>query len=95
MAPQKGDYYYHFKHDPSQGINDHTYVIIGTGKHTETEGIMVAYKPLYQNDWLDGADFFVRPLDMFTDSVDKDGIKIPRFSKITDRHIIDQLQKKQ
>ncbi|MBI3631601.1 MAG: hypothetical protein HY219_01925 [Candidatus Staskawiczbacteria bacterium] len=34
----------------------------------------------------------LRPVDMFTENVVKDGQTLPRFQKITDQSIIDQLK---
>ena len=50
------------------------YQVIGTATHSETEELLVVYRPLYgeQNLW-------VRPLDMFTETVNIDGQPVPRF----------------
>jgi hypothetical protein len=84
----KGEYYYHFKHDISKGVTDHAYLIIGTGVHTETEEVMVVYKSLYYMENsranLAGADYNIRPLNMFLEqNFEKDGKIIKqRFTKI-------------
>lgn len=56
------------------------YEVIGVGKDTETEEAVVIYRPLYDSD----TDYWVRPLAMFCDDVDVDGIVMPRFAKIND-----------
>lgn len=50
------------------------YEVIGVARHSETEELMVVYRKLYGN-----YDLWVRPLSMFTESVDIDGETIPRF----------------
>lgn len=50
------------------------YEVIGVGKHTETLEEMVVYKALYGE-----GQIWVRPLAMFTETIEKDGATIPRF----------------
>lgn len=90
MNPQSGQYYYHFKHDPREGVNNYAYKIEGIAMHTETEEKMVIYRPLYGKEWMDerGIDLFARPLAMFVDEKDVDGKLIKRFTQITDPAII-------
>ena len=59
---------------------DKLYQVIGVGLHSETQEPVVIYKPLYKSD----AEFWVRPYDMFVESVDVDGTKVPRFERISD-----------
>lgn len=56
------------------------YEVIGLSCHTETLEYFVTYKPLY--DHQDQPDIWVRPYDMFTESVIVDGKTVPRFSKV-------------
>lgn len=69
-TPKKG-IYHHFK-DASK-----EYEVMGTALHTETEELMVLYRPLYETD----QEYFVRPLAMFMEQVDKPeiGYQGPRF----------------
>ena len=55
------------------------YEVLGTARHSETEEWMVVYKTLY-------GDFstWVRPYDMFTSSVEVDGVMVARFEKVSD-----------
>jgi len=98
LQVKSGQYYYHFKHDPSKGISDQAYLIIGTGVHTETEEVFVIYKSLYfiQGRRIDkyGADFNVRPIAMFLEqNFEKDGkIILKRFTKIIDENILEELK---
>lgn len=55
------------------------YEVVGLAFHTETLEPLVVYKALRQKK---GADFWVRPYDMFFDDVTIDGSIIPRFTKI-------------
>jgi hypothetical protein len=61
--------YKHFK-----GNN---YEVIGTAKHSETMEEMVVYRALYGEKYL-----WVRPLKMFTEEVEVNGKKIPRFELV-------------
>lgn len=51
------------------------YEVIGLAKHSETEELMVVYRTLYGDFSL-----WVRPYQMFTETVIIDGKEIPRFS---------------
>ncbi|WP_345800318.1 DUF1653 domain-containing protein [Microbacterium sp. AZCO] len=53
------------------------YEVIGTGRHSETEEHLVFYRKLY-----DDYSFWVRPLDMFVESVSRDDYEGPRFVRI-------------
>lgn len=55
------------------------YEVIGTATHSETEEILVVYRPLYNDSGL-----WVRPLEMFGEMVEVDHCVIPRFSFIGD-----------
>ena len=94
-SPDKG-FYYHFKHDPDGPVNNYTYEVLGIAKSTEEENaddsLMVAYRPLYKDDWFKGTDFCVRPLKMFFDIVkDKNRNEVTRFSEIRDKDIVAKL----
>lgn len=93
-TPKVGEFYKHFKHDPEKGMADHIYQVIGVGCHTETEEVLVLYTPLYSSDYLieKEADVFCRPLSMFIDEVEKEAYAGPRFIKIIDDNIVDQLK---
>ncbi len=53
------------------------YKVIGTGKHSETLEDMVIYRALYGDK-----EIWVRPLRIFTEEVEVDGKKVPRFEYI-------------
>ena len=69
-TPKKG-IYHHFKDAAKE------YEVMGIALHTETEEPMVLYRPLYETD----QEYFVRPLAMFMEQVDKPeiGYRGPRF----------------
>ncbi len=92
QAPEKG-FYYHYKHDAGKGENDHAYEVLGVAIHTEDESFLVAYRPLYKNTFLGEADMCGRPLEMFMESVEKDGKTFTRFARITDASLIARLSK--
>ncbi len=54
------------------------YEVFGTGHHSETEEPLVFYRKLY-----DDYSFWARPLDMFTERVERDGYSGPRFRRIS------------
>ncbi len=51
------------------------YKVIGTAQHSETQGTVVVYQALYGEYGL-----WVRPLSMFSETVQVDGEQIARFS---------------
>ncbi len=96
-VPEKG-FYYHYKHDKNREVNNYAYEVLGVGHHTEDDcrpidANMVVYRPLYESSvYKAGRLFDLRPLDMFLESVVKDGKTLPRFEKITDPEIIAELE---
>ncbi|AAV82420.1 DUF1653 domain-containing protein [Idiomarina loihiensis] len=60
------------------GIYEHykggRYRVIDIARHSETEEWMVLYQPLYGEQKL-----WVRPFDMFAETVNIDGNDVPRF----------------
>jgi hypothetical protein len=50
------------------------YEVIGQARHSEGAPDMVVYRPLYGN-----RELWVRPLAMFTETVEVDGCVKPRF----------------
>lgn len=65
----------------SQGIYRHykgrLYQVLHTAQHSETEEMLVVYRCLYGEYGV-----WVRPLAMFTETVEVDGKEIPRFELI-------------
>ncbi len=59
------------------------YLFIGTALHTETSELLVVYRPLYESEH----EFFVRPLEMFSEEVELDGRLVPRFVKVDDERV--------
>ena len=55
------------------------YQVIGTARHSETEEWLGVYRCLYGDHSL-----WVRPLDMFRESVEVAGEQVPRFTRISD-----------
>ncbi|MBE0403234.1 hypothetical protein CZ787_13440 [Halomonas citrativorans] len=64
---------------PVPGIYRHykgaLYEVVGTAHHSETEEPLVAYRALYGEYGL-----WVRPLEMFMETVTKEGQTQPRFA---------------
>jgi hypothetical protein len=71
--------YEHYKSTPA---DRRYYQVIGFAKHTETDEILAVYIPLYVIAEHKGLRLQVRPLDMFTESVDFNGQRQPRFRYI-------------
>ena len=55
------------------------YEVVGTARHSETEEPMVVYRTLYGDFSL-----WVRPLAMFTETVEVAGARVPRFAPVAD-----------
>jgi hypothetical protein len=51
------------------------YEVIGTARHSESEELLVVYRPLYGERGL-----WVRPLEMFLESVEAGGERLRRFA---------------
>lgn len=68
MSDLKPGIYRHYR-------NGKLYRVIGVGKHSETEEDLVFYEALYDN----ATKFWARPLGMFTEKVEHDGKRVPRF----------------
>lgn len=50
------------------------YEVLGVARHSEGLEDMVVYRPLYGDSGL-----WVRPLSMFVEDVERDGVRQPRF----------------
>ncbi|TDF38204.1 DUF1653 domain-containing protein [Alteromonadaceae bacterium M269] len=50
------------------------YEVVGVATHSEDETKLVVYRPLYGK-----GDLWVRPLDMFVETVEVDGKTVERF----------------
>ncbi|QJU08814.1 DUF1653 domain-containing protein [Candidatus Saccharibacteria bacterium oral taxon 488] len=67
----------------SKGVYRHSksgklYEVIGLALETETEDLLVIYRPLYENEY----ELFARPVSMFTETVVLDGQSVPRFENV-------------
>ena len=106
MKPEKG-FYYHYRHNPDESVNNCAYEMLGTAFNTEStdsrgddptpflKDEVVIYRPLYSQSLIEkaGRDFWVRPVAMFEEMITKDSKTFPRFQKITDPKIIEELVK--
>lgn len=59
------------------------YKILGTGRHSETLGLCVIYQALYNTSDFGDHSVWIRPLEMFLETVLIDGKEKPRFRLIT------------
>ena len=55
------------------------YQVLHIAKHSETEEYLVVYHPFDKKD-----DIWVRPLTMFTETIERDGKRMQRFQLVTD-----------
>jgi hypothetical protein len=55
------------------------YSVVGFARHSETEEVMVLYVPLYGE-----GGYWVRPLTMFTESVQVNDQAVPRFQLVSE-----------
>ncbi len=69
--PAPGERYRHFK--------GNEYLVLHIAKHSETLEDYVVYQALYGQRGV-----WVRPLEMFTESVTRDGVTQPRFARIVE-----------
>ncbi len=53
----------------------HLYEVIGTALQTETDEVLVIYRPLYETDH----ELFARPIKMFVEAVEINNVQLPRF----------------
>lgn len=54
------------------------YKVLGVAKHSETLEDLVVYEALYENEV---SKLWVRPVEMFLETVEVDGSVVPRFKK--------------
>ena len=54
------------------------YEVIGIAQHSETGEKLVVYKAMYGEQGL-----WVRPYDMFTETVEQNGQRVARFTKLS------------
>jgi hypothetical protein len=90
VIPEPG-FYVHYKHEPEGDLYNYIYEVVGVARNTEDKTFSVLYRPLYKNDWFAPASYQSRPLDMFLEDVEKDGVKMSRFKYITDPVLISEL----
>ena len=69
-----GGLYQHYK-----GKN---YIVRDLARHSETMEWLVVYECLYEND---AAKIWVRPMEMFLESIEIEGRVVPRFKYIGDQ----------
>jgi hypothetical protein len=53
------------------------YEVLGTATHSETEEKLIVYRALYGE-----REMWVRPIAMFTETVERDGVRVPRFERL-------------
>ena len=58
------------------------YEVLGVGHHTETMEKLVFYRALYESKDFGKDALWVRPLSMFTETIQIDGKKVPRFEYV-------------
>lgn len=68
---------------PKPGVYRHfkgaEYLVHGVARHSETDEPLVVYQPLYgERGW------WVRPLGMFVEVVEHEGVEQPRFAWVRD-----------
>jgi hypothetical protein len=88
----KGGFYYHYKHTPEGDYNNYAYKVLGLARHSESEEMLVLYRPVYDNKYLKPADCTARPLDVFLTNVNTTAGTRPRFERISDLRVVTSLQ---
>ncbi|MCA9356301.1 DUF1653 domain-containing protein [Candidatus Nomurabacteria bacterium] len=96
MKANPGDFYKHYKHDPSIDKYNYVYQVVNIGLHTEEDGQeLVIYRPLYEAYvYRHDKMYDVRPRTMFEETIEKDGKVIERFTLVTDADEIADFTKK-
>jgi len=56
------------------------YNVLGVGCHTETNEYYVVYSPVQEKEGL--PEFWLRPYEMFMETVEVDGKETPRFQRM-------------
>ena len=56
------------------------YEVVGVARHSESLEDYVIYKPLYES----ASEYWIRPLVMFLETVERDGKVVPRFAYVGD-----------
>ena len=74
MTDVKFGKYFHYK-------GKH-YEVVGVARHTETMEELVVYRALYDSPEFGPNALWVRPKEMFIETVDVSGEKVPRFKYI-------------
>ena len=69
-----GGIYHHYKNKQ--------YRVIGIAHHSETMELLVVYQALYDTPDFGNNALWVRPLNMFLETITVDGKQIPRFRLI-------------
>jgi hypothetical protein len=75
LYPQIGVY----EHYKSTAEDKRYYQVLGFARHTENEEVLAVYIPLYVIPEHTGLRLQVRPLDMFIEDIDHNGVIVPRF----------------
>lgn len=59
------------------------YEVIGTALHTETKELLVIYRPIYDCEY----QLFARPVRMFFELVEINGVAVPRFVSLDQKSV--------
>lgn len=62
-----------------QHFKGNFYQVHQVAKHSETQELYVVYQPLYGD-----GDFWIRPLTMFDETIEREGKVLKRFTKVAD-----------
>jgi cyclomaltodextrinase / maltogenic alpha-amylase / neopullulanase len=65
------------------------YTVAYVATHTETKEHFVIYKPV------EGNRIWARPLEMFNEDVEVDGVMVPRFRKVRNQDITELLEEEE
>ncbi len=89
----KKGYYYHYKHKDDDPVLKYAYEVLGTCLGTEDENVYVLYEPLYEDNHIGLCNWYIRPYDMFIETLIVDSKPVSRFKLITDKKVIDLIDK--
>jgi len=67
-----------------QHFKGNFYQVLHLVKHSETQELLVIYQPLYKNEQGNDLGIWARPLAMFDEAIERNGMIIKRFSYVGD-----------
>jgi hypothetical protein len=71
-----------YRHYKTTDESPMIYEVLGVAKHSETDELLVVYRPTYDSGWIKPATLVVRPYEMFVGELEWNGRTVKRFTFI-------------